>query len=58
MVISIANIVKSRALARFFTQPGIVGSGDGGGDEDSNGGDGSIAGGDSVVKALTALQAL
>jgi len=56
-------MVKSRAPTRYFTQSGIVGSGDGGGDDDSDdasdddeGGVGS--GGGSVVKALTALQAL
>jgi len=57
MVISVASMVKSRAPARYFTQSGIVGSGDGGGDEDSDEG-GVSSGGDSVVKALTALQAL
>ena len=63
MVISIASMVRSRAPTRYFTQSGIVGWGDGGGDEDSDeggasSGDGSIAGDDLVVKALTALQAL
>ena len=64
-MISIASMVRSRAPTRYFTQLGIVGSGDGGGDDGSDdeggvssGGDGSIAGDDLVVKALTALQAL
>jgi len=67
-VISIASMVRSRAPTRYFTQSGIVGPGDGGGDDDSDedsddeggvsSGDGSIAGDDLVVKALTALQAL
>jgi len=56
-------MVKRRAPTRYFTQSGIVGPGDGGGDDDSDeggvsSGDGSIAGDDLVVKALTALQAL
>ena len=65
MVISIASMVRSRAPTRYFIQSGIVGSGDGGDDDGSDdeggvssGGDGSIAGDDLVVKALTALQAL
>ncbi len=64
-VISIASMVRSRAPTRYFTQSGIVGSGDGGGDDDSDddsdddeGGVGSGDGDGSVVKALTALQAL
>jgi len=59
MVISIASMVKSRAPTRYFTQSGIVGSGDGGGDDDSDDDEGGVgSGGSSVVKALTALQAL
>ena len=65
MVISIASMVRSRAPTRYFTQSGMVGSGDSGGDDGSDdksgvssGDDGSIAGDDLVVKALTALQAL
>ena len=57
MVISIASMVKSRAPARYFTQSGIVGSDDEGGDDDSD--EGGVSSGDGlVVKALTALQAL
>ena len=72
---SIASIVKSRAPTRYFTQSGIVSSGDGGGDDDSDDNEGGVgsgggdddsdddeggvgSGGGSVVKALTALQAL
>ena len=60
---SIASMVRSRAPARYFTQSGIVGSGDGGGDDDSDDDSdddegGVSSDGDSVVKALTALQAL
>ncbi|GAI66576.1 unnamed protein product, partial [marine sediment metagenome] len=51
------SMVKSRAPARYFTQSGIVGSGDDGGDDDSDEG-GVSSGDDLVVKALTALQAL
>ncbi len=54
---SIASMVKSRAPARYFTQSGIVGSGDGGGDDDSDG-EGNVNSAGSMVKALTALQAL
>ncbi len=57
MVISIASIVRSRAPTRYFTQSGIVGSGDDGGDDDSDEG-GVSSDDDLVVKALTALQAL
>ena len=58
-MISIASMVKSRAPTRYFTQSGIVGSGDGGGDDDSDDDEGGVgSGGGSVVKALTALQAL
>ena len=59
-MISIASIVRSRAPARYFTQSGIVGSGDGGGGGDDGSDDeGGISSGDgSVVKALTALHSL
>ena len=59
MVISIASMVNSRVPTRYFTQSGIVGSGDGGGDDDSDDNEGGVgSSGGSVVKALTALQAL
>jgi len=68
MMTSIASMVRSRAPARYFTQSGIVGSGDGGGEDDSDDDEGGVdsdddeggvgSGGGSVVKALTALQAL
>ena len=58
MVTSIASMVRSRAPTRYFAQSGIVGSGDSGDDDDSDDEGGVSSGGDSVVKALTALQAL
>ena len=52
-------MVKSRTPTRYFTQSGIVGSGDGSGDDGSDDDEGGVSsGGGSVVKALTALQAL
>ena len=59
MVTRIASMVKSRVPTRYLTQSGIIGSGDGGGDDDSDDDEGGVgSGGDSVVKALTALQTL
>ena len=59
---SIASMVRSRAPTRYFAQSGIVGSGDGGdsgSDDDSDDNEGGVGSGSgSVVKALTALQAL
>ena len=55
-------MVRSRAPTRYFAQSGIVGSGDGGdsgSDDDSDDNEGGVGSGSgSVVKALTALQAL
>ena len=58
MVISVATIVMSRAPPRntsHFVQSVLAA---GGGDGGAGGGDGACRPGDSVVKALVALQAL
>ena len=61
-MISIATRLISRALPRnisHFVQSGVAGAGDGGGGDGAGGGGGSApGGGDSVMKAPTALQAL
>ena len=66
MVIISSTIVRSKAPTRYITQSGVAcwaggGGGLGGGGSGTGievGGVGSSAGGDSVVKAPTALQAL
>jgi len=58
MVISIASMVKKRAIATYFTQSGIISSGDGEDEEDSADEGGVSSGDGSVMKALTSLQAL
>ena len=50
-------MVKSRAPAKYFTQSGTADSDDGAGDADSDGED-NVSSSGSMVKALTALQAL
>ena len=70
MVINSSIIVRNKAPIRYFTQSGVVGwggaggGGDGGGSVGAGGGAGAgtgasvSSGGDSVVKAPTALQSL
>ncbi len=65
MVISVATIVMSRAPPRntnHFVQSEVIVGGDGGGGDGGDGGgcdgDCTSSGGDSVVKAPVALQAL